>query len=172
MRVVLRVFAREARELTLYAQTAVSSPHLSYCAMPLRDSRLNSPSEMLVRAVFAGRYLFFFGGLFMSAVALHEGSLNAALKAVVLFAGMGAGHWWLKSRDKLKECDRALEGMFRGGAATEDNDGLDALLRRRDALEERRGRPGFDPWEVHAVRREIRDYLREHPESADRPDVR
>jgi hypothetical protein len=127
---------------------------------------------MLVRAVFAARYLLFFCGLLTSASALYEGSVSDAIKAVFFFGGMCAGHWWLKSQGKLEECDRALDAMFSGEIAPDDSDGLEALLRRREAVEQRRGQPGFDPWEAHAVRREINAYVREHPESAERLDLR
>lgn len=106
----------------------------------------------------------------MAASAVHHGSVYDAVKAVVFFAAMIAGHVWLKRRGKLDECDRALQDMFNGTAGEEE--GLDALLSRRAALEEKRGTPGFDPWEVQAVRREINDYMRSHPESTGRLDGR
>ncbi|MDF3056390.1 MAG: hypothetical protein K0R17_605 [Rariglobus sp.] len=134
--------------------------------MSRRDTRFNTPAEMLVRFIFAARYLLFFGGLFMMISALHAGSIYEAAQALIFFAGMGAGHWWLKSRGKLEECDRALEVMFGGGVTPDENDGLEALLQRRERLEERRGKPGFNPWEVQALRREINDYVREHPEAS------
>lgn len=132
--------------------------------MNLRDTRINTPAEMLVRLVFASRYISFFSGLFLSAYALHHGSAHDALKALVCFAAMIAAHVWLKNHNKLDECHRALEGMFNGWAGQGDDD-LDALLQRREALEEKRGTPGFDPWAVQAVRREINDYMKTHPES-------
>jgi hypothetical protein len=135
-----------------------------------RDTRLNTPAEMLVRLVFAARYICFFAGAFFSASALHYGSAYDALKALALFALMVAGHVWLKRGDKLAECDRALDAMFHGDTTPDDEDGLYALLNRREALEQRRGTPGFDPWEVQAVRREISDYVKTHPESTARLD--
>jgi len=138
--------------------------------MRSRDSRFNTPAEMLVRLVFAARYFLFFAGAFFSASALHQGSLYVALEALVFFAAMFAGHRWLKRGNKLVECNRAMEVMFRGDATPDDEDGLAALLSRREALERRRGQPGFDPWEVQAVRREINDYVRAHPESTGRFD--
>jgi hypothetical protein len=130
-----------------------------------RDTRLNTPAEMVVRFVFAARYILFFAGLFLGASALHDGSVYDALKALVCFAAMLAGHAWLRRGKKLAECDRALDAMFRGGSSGDDEDGLAALLSRREALERQRGQPGFDPWAVQAVRREINDYVRTHPES-------
>lgn len=127
---------------------------------------------MLVRLVFATRYFLFFAGAFFSASALHEGSVQDALRAAVLFAAMGAGHVWLKRTNKIADCDRALEAMFRGETAGGEEDGLDALLSRRESLEARRGTPGFDPWEVQAVRREISDYVKAHPEATGRFDGR
>jgi hypothetical protein len=140
--------------------------------MQPRDTRLNTPAEMLVRLVFAARYFLFFAGAFFSASALHHGSVQDALKASVCFAAMVAGHRWLKRGNKIAGCDRALDAMFRGDTAPDDGDGLCALLSRRDELERRRGMPGFDPWEVQAVRREISDYVKAHPESTARFDGR
>ncbi len=134
--------------------------------MSRRDSRLNTPAEMLVRFIFAARYVFFFCGLLFGVIALRNGSILESLKAMGFFAAMAAGHWWLKSRGKLEECDRALDAMFSGEVTPEEGAGLDALLERREVLEQRRGKPGFDPWEVQIVRREISNYMREHPESA------
>jgi hypothetical protein len=135
-----------------------------------RDSRFNTPAEMLVRLVFAARYFLFFAGAFFSASALHHGSVQDAVKALVMFAAMVAGHRWLKRGNKIAGCDRALDAMFRGDTTPDDEDGLYALLNRREALEQRRGTPGFDPWEVQAVRREINDYVKAHPESTARFD--
>jgi chloramphenicol 3-O-phosphotransferase len=135
-----------------------------------RDTRLNTPAEMWVRLVFASRYFFFSIALFLGALAVHHGSLYEAVKAVVFLAAMIAAHVWLKQRGKLEECDRALEAMFSGEAGDEDD--LEVLLNRRAALEEKRGTPGFDPWAVQAVRREINAYLRTHPDSTGRLDDR
>jgi hypothetical protein len=60
--------------------------------------------------------------------------------------------------------------MFGGEVPSDDEDGLESLLQRRAALEEKRGTPSFDPWAVQAVRREISDYVRQHPESTGRFD--
>jgi hypothetical protein len=137
-----------------------------------RDTRLNTPAEMLVRLVFAARYFLFFAGAFFSASALHHGSGEDAVKASGCFVAMAAGHGWLKRGGRLAECNRAMDGMFRGGTTPDDEDGLYALLSRREALEQRRGTPGFDPWEVQAVRREINDYVKAHPQSTSRFDGR
>jgi hypothetical protein len=125
---------------------------------------------MLVRLVFAARYFLFFAGAFFSASALHHGSGEDAVKASGCFVAMAAGHGWLKRGGRLAECNRAMDGMFRGDTTPDDEDGLYALLSRREALEQRRGTPGFDPWEVQAVRREINDYVKAHPESTARFD--
>lgn len=135
-----------------------------------RDTRLNTPSEMLVRFVYASRFLCFFAGIFFVVSAIHHGSALDALRACVLFTAMIAGHVWLKRSGKLAECDRALSEMFEEGA--HGGDELDTLLSRREELESRRGTPGFDPWEVQAVRREISDYVKTHPESTGRLDGR
>lgn len=134
-------------------------------AMPLRDPRLNTPAEMWVRFVFISRYILFFCALFTGIAALRDGSLLGAAKALVLFSGMVAGHAWLKAGGKLEACDRSLEAMFRGEIPPKENTGLQALLERREALERKRGTPGFDPWEVQVLRREISDYMRRHPHS-------
>lgn len=137
-----------------------------------RDNRFNTPAEMLVRLVFASRFIFLVIGLVLSLFALHYGSVIYALKALVFFGAMIAGHVWLKRGGKLEECDRALDAMFSGDAYAGDEDGLEALISRREALEEQRGTPGFDPWAVQALRREISDYVKTHPESSGRFDGR
>ncbi len=134
--------------------------------MPLRDTRLNTPAEMLVRFVFAARFILFFCGLLALVFSVRDGSVIGGLQALLLFGLAIAGHRWLKARGKLEECDRAFETMMSGEVTPDEPTGLEALLERRAALEQRRGQPGFDPWEVQAVRREINAYVREHPESA------
>ncbi|MBC8039503.1 MAG: hypothetical protein H7Y06_03090 [Opitutaceae bacterium] len=136
-----------------------------------RDNRFNTPAEMLVRLVFASRFIFFCVSLVLSLFAFHHGSPIYALKALVFFAAMIASHVWLKRGNKLAECERALEAMF-SGETSDDEEGLEALLSRREALEEKRGTPGFDPWAVQALRREISDYVKTHPESTRRFDGR
>lgn len=138
--------------------------------MPLRDNRFNTPAEMLVRFVYVARFLFFLAGLVCAASALSAGSWLYALRALVFFAAMIAGHRWLSVRGKLDECDRALDRMFSGEPMSAEDYGLELLLQRRDALEEKRGQPGFDPWAVQVVRREISDYVRLHPETTARLD--
>ncbi len=103
---------------------------------------------------------------------MHHDSVHDALKALVFFAAMMAGHNWLKRGNKLAACDRALDEMFRGEPSSDDEDALEALLSRREALEQKRGTPGFDPWEVQAVRREISAYVKTHPEATGRLDGR
>lgn len=137
-----------------------------------RDTRLNTPAEMLVRFIFVSRYILFFAGFFTGLAALEDRSLPGVAGALLLFAALFAGHRWLQREGRLASCERSLEAMFRGGPEPDEEDRLEALLRRREALEQRRGMPGFDPWEVQAVRREIGDYLRQHPESTRKIDDR
>ncbi|MET0261379.1 MAG: hypothetical protein ABW223_00675 [Rariglobus sp.] len=129
-----------------------------------RDNRFNTPAEMFARLIFVARFFLFFGGFLFSLFAVVNASVFDALKAICFFSAMVTGHIWLKRSGKLEECDRSLEQMFSGTDDSED-DALETLLQRRDALEEKRGTPGFDPWEVQAVRRQISDYVRQHPES-------
>ena len=154
--------------------TPNDTPSFGYSlhVMPLRDNRFNTPAEMLVRLVYASRFFFFLAGLVFGASALHTGSVHDVIKALFFFFAMLAGHQWLKRRGKLDECDRALDAMFREDVAPDEGDELESLLQRRAALEEKRGTPGFDPWAVQIVRREISDYMRQHPESTRRIDPR
>ena len=123
---------------------------------------MNTPSEMLVRLVYASRYFLFLAGFLLFFSAVDRGSLYDALLAVVSFAAMTAGNEWLKKSGKLAECEHAFAAMCGEGPDAEDE--LDQLLARREALEGHRGEPGFDPWAVQAVRREINDYVSHHPE--------
>lgn len=127
---------------------------------------MNTPSEMLVRLVYASRYIFLVAGCMMTLSFVGLGSLADGLKAVFFFSAMLAGHVWLKRRGKLAECEHAFAAMTGEGA--DDEDELEQLLARRRELEHHRGEPGFDPWAVQAVRREISDYVSHHPESRGR----
>jgi hypothetical protein len=134
--------------------------------MSFRDTRMNTPAEMLVRLVYASRYFLFLAGFFMFFSAVGRGSAYDALLAVISFAGMIAGNEWLKTAGKLAECEHAFAAMCGEGPDTEDE--LDQLLARREELEIQRGEPGFDPWAVQALRREINDYVNHHPEARSR----
>lgn len=118
---------------------------------------------MWIRFVFASRYICFFASLHLTGLALHTGSFHDASKAGVFMCAMIAGHQWLKRRGKLAECRRALDELFTPTPATADDAGLESLLQRQAALEQKRGTPGFNPWEVQAVRREISEFLNRHP---------
>jgi hypothetical protein len=135
-----------------------------------RNTRFNTPAEMLVRLVFVSRYVFCIAGFMMMLSAFGLGSILDGLKAVIFFGAMWAGHSWLKRNDKLTECENAFAAM--AGEARDTEDELEQLLARREELEHHRGEPGFDPWAVQALRREISDYVRTHPESSRRFDGR
>ena len=142
--------------------------HLENAMTPQDKNRFNTPAEMFVRLVYASQLFFFIAGACATAMALSKGSVYIALEAVLFFAAMITGHVWLRRTGKLDECDKAFNQMMAGGDAPHDE--LDDLLERRASLELRRGTPAFDPWEVQAVRREINDYVRQHPESTSRLD--
>ena len=134
--------------------------------MRSRDTRFNTPAEALVRLVFICRGLFLFFGFVLALSAQHSGSMSEAMKAFFFFSAMVGCHLWLRRGGRLDECHRALNEMFSGESAA-DNE-VETLIHRREALEEKRGTPGFDPWAVQIVRREISDYVSHHPESARR----
>ncbi len=133
--------------------------------MSPHDPRFNTPAEMWVRFVFASRYILFLASLVFGAIALSNHSVPDALITIACVGAMLAGQGWLKKRGKLAGCERALEAMFQGEVTPDGDGALETLLQRRAALEEKRGQPGFDPWAVQAVRREISDYVRAHPET-------
>ena len=137
--------------------------------MRSRETRVNTPAEALVRLVFVCRGLFLFFGFVLALSAQHTGAASDALKAVFFFAAALAGHLWLRRDGRLERCRRSLDEMFTGESG-DDEDELESLIHRREALEEKRGTPGFDPWAVQIVRREISDYVSHHPESARRFD--
>lgn len=137
--------------------------------MSTRDTRLNSPGEMWARFVYVSRFFCFLAALVFGAIALSESSLVEAVKALLFVGLLLASQQWLKRTGNLERCDRDFNAVLSGHDLPRDE--LGVLLQRREALEERRGRPGFDPWEVQIVRREISDYVRKHPESVYRLDL-
>lgn len=129
-------------------------------------SRFNSPAEMRARL----------------AVVVVIGSTVLAIASLPLV--FITGHWaWLvvggaagavacALREHLKVGDRwqaandSLDALATGAEASEESARLAtlmALLREWDRLEQGRGAPGFDPWAVQAVRREIRVVVTEDP---------
>ncbi len=138
--------------------------------MSNRDSRLNSHAEMLVRLVYVSRFPLCLAGLVQAALCLQYASLYDLLKMVVSFAAALSGHLWLARGGRLTACNEALDCMCSRDPAETRDDELETLLEKRADLEAHRGEPGFDPWAVQSVRREINDYLRTHPQSTRRLD--
>jgi hypothetical protein len=65
-----------------------------------------------------------------------------------------------------REVLRAAETLLGGSSAAPNGPPLDALvalLREWEALERRRGTPGFDPWALLSLRREIQRTVDESP---------
>jgi len=141
--------------------------------MRSRDNRFNTPAEALVRLVYVARALFLFFGFVLALAAQRSGATVDVVKAIFCFSAAIAGHLWLRRGGRLERSRRALDEMFLGEPAVFDAEAeLETLIHRREALEEKRGTPGFDPWAVQIARREISDYVEHHPEVRDRFDER
>ncbi len=138
--------------------------------MSLHDPAFNSADVVAARLVYVLRFFLFLTALGCGVVAFTDRSIFCALASLLAVGALALCQAWLVRSGKLEACDRALDEMFNGEPAADPADECELLLQRRASLEEKRGTPAFDPWEIQAVRREINDYVRQHPDAAQRFD--
>jgi len=150
--------------------TVVSFNQRSINPMSQQDPSFNPADVVAARLVYLLRFFLFLTSLGCGVVAVTDQSWKSALFSAGALAAVIISHRWLVRSGKLEACDRALDRMFNEEPGTDPADEFEVLLQRRASLEEKRGTPGFDPWEVQALRREISDYVREHPDAARRFD--
>ncbi len=125
----------------------------------------NTPAEMLARATFLATLAMLAFGLLLTVagvVAWQPHWLAGGLAAVG-FAW--AGRAWLRRRGELEPVERAFNGLFADERATDGAPAaqLLSLLERWEAMEEKRGTAEFDPWELQALRNEIRAVVASDP---------
>lgn len=131
-----------------------------------RSLELNPPSVMRARLglVFAVATGLGAVGLIVGATWMHHFWLSLAGMGGFLLA-LGA---WLFLRSRAApEKDEAWAEFLSGPVPAGDPEKIGRLvdlLRTWDSLEHRRGSADFDPWELQAVRHDIREAVAEDPE--------
>jgi hypothetical protein len=130
------------------------------------DSEFNTPEEMLVRFSFLLCLASFTSGVLATAagaIAHDVRLLGLGLALLGVATGLRS---WLSRKGRFASAETALQGVATPEAGATDAAKvaeLVRLLREWEALERRRGGPGFDPWAVQAVRRDIRVMVEADP---------
>jgi hypothetical protein len=129
------------------------------------DDGFNTPAEMLARLAYLAWLASLPAGILLTLAGLLTARWPLALGGV---AGLTLG-WcvrdWLRRRERFEPAAAALDAVPEIGARAEETRlaRLVVLLREWDALEQRRGTPGFDPWAVQAVRNDIHAVVENDP---------
>jgi hypothetical protein len=129
------------------------------------ESEFNSPEEMLARVA----YLLWVASLPAGVLLLLAGVI--AKNYFLLIGGVAAlaACWllrdWLRRRERFEPAAQVLDRVSRLAAQAEETcvARLVVLLREWEALEERRGTAGFDPWAIQAVRNDIAAVIEQDP---------
>lgn len=130
-----------------------------------RESEFNRPAEMFARAAFLVTHGALAAGLVATPAGLLSGDPRLVMGGLALLALVWTGRSWLRSRGELVAGERALEKIAAAASPLDDTHvaELIRLLEQWEALEQKRGSPGFDPWAVQAVRHEIRLLVERDP---------
>lgn len=130
------------------------------------DSEFNTPEEMLVRFSFLLCLAAFTSGVLATAAGAIAHDLRLlGLGLALLGVAMGLRSW-LSRKGRFGSAENALQAVAAPEAGATDAAKvaeLVRLLRDWEELERRRGRAGFDPWAVQAVRRDIRVMVEADP---------
>lgn len=133
------------------------------------ESPFNTPQEMLVRAGYllcvagfgAAIVLTVLGTMLQDLRLLGAGLVSLAAAAMLREGLHRGGHF-----ERADLGFREFIGRGRPRADEREPDEVEALmnlLRECEILERQRGSPGFDPWQLLAVRHDIREIVEKHP---------
>ena len=132
---------------------------------PRWDDEFNSPYEMLVRLTFLVCLASLTAGILvtLAGAATRNFRLLGAGLALLTIAGLTRA--WLGREGRFEEANSAFDGVANAGAPPDEARvaELVRLLQEWEALERKRGSPGFDPWAIQAVRHDIRSMVEEDP---------
>lgn len=134
------------------------------CRVMKDDPDFNPPAEMVARAMFLFTHAALAGGIVLTVAGVLTLQLALAGAGVAALVATWMGRIWLRAREH-EIPDQALETLFEGSPPLDEARvaELIELLERWEALEEKRGSPGFDPWAVQALRHDIRVVVESDP---------
>lgn len=134
-------------------------------ADPPVEPEFNSPTVMLSRAVFLAMLAGFSGGVLLTIAGLVTAEARLALAGIGTLMVAGASRAWLQRRGEFEPADRALDEMVACIPPPDEARGREllALLDQWEALEQKRGSADFDPWELQALRNDIRRVVASDP---------
>lgn len=129
------------------------------------DRDFNSPQEILVRATFLLCLVSFAAGVLVAVAGAVARDVRGVLGGFALLAISWGARTWLKRRRAFESASAAWQDLAQEDPRPDETHvaELVRLLGQWDALESRRGSPGFDPWALQAVRHDIRAMVEEDP---------
>jgi len=129
------------------------------------DPEFNPPAVMLSRAVFLAVLAGFSAGVLLTIAGVVTAEARLALAGIGTLVLAGASRAWLQRRGEFEPAERALDEMVACVPPPDEARGREllALLERREALEQKRGSADFDPWELQALRNDIRRVVASDP---------
>jgi len=132
---------------------------------PPVDPDFNPPAVMLSRAVFLAMLAGFSVGILLTIAGLVMAQVQLSLAGVGTLVLAGVGRAWLQRRGEFEPAERALDEMMTCVPPPDEARGREllALLDKWEALERKRGSADFDPWELQALRNDIRRVVASDP---------
>ncbi len=120
---------------------------------------------MLSRAVFLAMLAGFSVGILLTLAGLVRAEARLVLAGIGMLVVAGASRTWLQRRGELEPAERALDEMAACIPPPDEARGREllALLDQWEALEQKRGSADFDPWELQALRNDIRRVVASDP---------
>jgi hypothetical protein len=129
------------------------------------DDGFNTPAEMLARFAYLVWLASLPAGILLTLAGLLAARWPLALGGIAALTIGWCVRDWLRRGERFAAAAAALDAVPEIGARAEETrlERLVVLLREWDALEQRRGTPGFDPWAVQAVRNDILAVVEDDP---------
>ena len=122
---------------------------------------------MLARAGYLLCVAGFGAAIVLTALGTMLRDLQMLGSGLVSLAAAGVLREWLHRGGHFERADTLFREFLGRGKAEESAPAefttLMNLLQEHDKLERQRGSPGFDPWQLLAVRHDIREIVEKHP---------
>ena len=128
-------------------------------------SEFNTLQEMLARFAFILFLGSFIAGFLLVTASLFTHELRTMALGLLLLGFSMLARMYLRRGNEFQEAESALGDVGHAKPPVDASQvaGLVQLLREWEALESRRGSPGFDPWALQSVRHDIRVIIDENP---------
>jgi hypothetical protein len=130
-----------------------------------RDDEFNTPAEMLVRLLFLLCLVTFTAGILLVVAGVYSHQRGLAAWGLASLAVSGLLREGLSRNGHFDSAKKSLDAIavVEPPADQAHLARLAVLLREWEALERRRGSADFDPWQLQALRNDIRQIVENDP---------